>query len=236
MKTNKSRLIGLGDSIIKGIVVNRTDNRYQYSLTESTIAELCSKELSIPSKSYGKVACTISEGSDMLNLHIKELQPGDIVILEYGGNDSNYRWKEIALNPKATHEPVTPLSTFANTYRDIIKRIMYTGAMPVVLSLPPIDGERYFTWLGADMSEAEKANIHTWLEGTTTNINNGHELYNLGTMQIAHQMLVPWIDITSVFLMQRNYRDYLCEDGLHPNEKGQKLIAKAIIKRLKYAV
>ena len=179
MKTSNNRLIGLGDSIIKGIVVRKSDNSYKYSLTEKTITDICSRELSLSSKSYGKMACTITQGAQMLDRHIEELQPGDIVILEYGGNDSNYRWDEIAQSPHPDHEPITPLRDFANTYREIIKRIMYTGAMPVVLSLPPIDGERYFKWIGSKMNAEELDNIHSWLQGTTSNINNGHELYNL---------------------------------------------------------
>jgi len=39
---------------------------------------------------------------------------------------------------------------------------------------------------------------------------------------------VPVIDITSPFLRRKDYRDYLCSDGIHPNEEGHLLIADAI--------
>lgn len=32
----------------------------------------------------------------------------------------------------------------------------------------------------------------------------------------------------SSFLEKKNYSRYLCDDGIHPNEKGHKLIAEAI--------
>lgn len=37
--------------------------------------------------------------------------------------------------------------------------------------------------------------------------------------------------ITS-FLEQKNYSDYLCDDGIHPNERGHELIAEAIMQHI----
>ena len=39
---------------------------------------------------------------------------------------------------------------------------------------------------------------------------------------------IPIIDITSKFLEIKNYSNLLCDDGIHPNEKGHKIIAGAI--------
>ena len=39
---------------------------------------------------------------------------------------------------------------------------------------------------------------------------------------------IPIIDITSKFLEIKNYSKLLCDDGIHPNEKGHKIIAEAI--------
>ena len=36
------------------------------------------------------------------------------------------------------------------------------------------------------------------------------------------------IDIRSAFLVRKDYTDYLCEDGIHPNEKGHRLIREAM--------
>ena len=237
MKTKKNRLIGFGDSIMKGIVVRQNENnRFKYSLVDTTITDRLSEELSMNVKNFGKIGCTVQNGEKVLDKHIDELEAGDIVILEYGGCDSNYHWDDIAESPQSEHQPVTPLAEFGEAYRNIIKKIMYSGAVPVVLSLPPIDADRYFNYISSTMTEDEKQNIRSWLNGSINNINYGHELYNLETIKIAHQMLVPWIDITSTFLSTRNYRDYLCADGLHPNEKGQKIIADTVLKKLKYAV
>ena len=39
---------------------------------------------------------------------------------------------------------------------------------------------------------------------------------------------IPIIDITSKILEINNYSNLLCDDGIHPNEKGHKIIAEAI--------
>lgn len=39
---------------------------------------------------------------------------------------------------------------------------------------------------------------------------------------------IPIIDITSKILEINNYSKLLCDDRIHPNEKGHKIIAEAI--------
>ena len=39
---------------------------------------------------------------------------------------------------------------------------------------------------------------------------------------------VPIIDITTFFLSRIDYKDFLCDDGVHPNAKGHLLIASAV--------
>ena len=76
----------------------------------------------------------------------------------------------------------------------------------------------------------EKAgNVLDWLGGSVTPISNWHEMYNLELYRLASSCSVPVIDITSCFLSKRNYSDYLCEDGMHPNEEGHRLISDVIL-------
>ena len=41
-------------------------------------------------------------------------------------------------------------------------------------------------------------------------------------------MDVPVIDVTSAFLYHKTFSDYMCADGIHPNEKGHRLIADTV--------
>ena len=58
-------------------------------------------------------------------------------------------------------------------------------------------------------------------------------MYSNLVCEIASASNIKMIDIRSAFLKLRNYSDYLCEDGIHPNEEGHRLIEEAIIAYLK---
>ena len=104
------------------------------------------------------------------------------------------------------------------------------GKTPVLLSLPPIDSQRYFKHISNGLSGE---NILKWMRGDKQYITNWHERYNIEIFKLAIANEVPVVDITSIFLEKKNYSRYLCEDGIHPNEKGHKLIAKAIMQHVK---
>ena len=53
-------------------------------------------------------------------------------------------------------------------------------------------------------------------------------MYSLAVEDLAKREQVPLIDIRSDFLRDQCFSDYLCEDGIHPNERGHLLISKAI--------
>ena len=55
-----------------------------------------------------------------------------------------------------------------------------------------------------------------------------NERYNIEIFKLAIANEVPVVDITSIFLEKKNYSQYLCADGIHPNVKGHRLIAEAI--------
>ena len=57
---------------------------------------------------------------------------------------------------------------------------------------------------------------------------NTHWMYNLAVFKIAKANDVRLPDMTSRFLEQKHYSDLLCDDGIHPNEKGHALIARII--------
>lgn len=59
-------------------------------------------------------------------------------------------------------------------------------------------------------------------------LTNWHERYNIEVFKLAINKDIPIIDITSKFLGIKNYSNLLCDDGIHPNEKGHKIIAEAI--------
>ena len=100
-------------------------------------------------------------------------------------------------------------------------------------ALPPMDAERYFAFFSQKWEEGFRANVMRWLGGSTNTIMSGHELYNLATMRVAQRTGVQWIDVTSELLKEHNFRAYLCDDGIHPNEQGQRKMAEVILAAMK---
>lgn len=110
-------------------------------------------------------------------------------------------------------------------YTDLIEKIKKMDKTPVLLSLPPIDSKRYFEKISKGLNGH---NIMEWMNNDKQFITNWHERYNIEVFKLALTNNIPIIDITSKFLEEKNYNKYLCEDGIHPNEKGHELIAESI--------
>ena len=110
----------------------------------------------------------------------------------------------------------------------IIGLVKRFGGKPVVLNLPPIDSGRYFRWISRNLSPSR---ILRFLKEVGF-IGRWQEMFNIAAVQVASAAGVPVIDIRSAFLAQPDFRSYLCADGIHPNEAGQKLIYGAIRRQL----
>ena len=227
------KLVALGDSIIKGVLVRSEGERSRYSLADKSIVECCAEKLGGESLNLGKMGCTIEAGERILDRYLDKMSGAQYVLLEYGGNDSDYNWQEIAESPEKEHFPRTRLEVFEEVYERVICKIKEMGAIPLVLSLPPMDAERYFAFFSQKWEDGFRANVMRWLGGSTNTIMSGHELYNLATMRIAQRAGAQWIDVTSGLLKGHNFRAYLCDDGIHPNERGQRMIAEAVLQSLR---
>ena len=227
------KLVALGDSIIKGVLVQSEGERSRYSLADKSIVECCAEKLGGESLNLGKMGCTIEAGERILDRYLDKMSGARYVLLEYGGNDSDYNWQEIAEAPEKEHFPRTRLEVFEQVYERVINKIKAMGAIPLVLSLPPMDAERYFAFFSQKWEEGFRANVMRWLGGSTNTIMSGHELYSLATMRVAQHTGAQWIDVTSGLLKDHNFRAYLCDDGIHPNERGQRMIAEAVLQSLR---
>ncbi len=212
-----------GDSLAKGVVFDQVKQRY--ALLKECAANLCCSALGVVQKNFSKFGCTIDKGAETVNVHIQELADTDCVLLEFGGNDSDFNWAEVAAHPEAEHRPKTPLEEFSRRYSSLIEEIRDNGGSPVLLNLPPIDPVRYFNWVSRGL-DADA--ILRWLGGSEAYIYRWHEMYSVEIGKIAQMHSAPMIDIRSAFLERRDYAELLCEDGIHPNSDGHRLISETI--------
>lgn len=231
MDTNMiSKVVALGDSITKGVVLDGS----RYKILNNAFVEQCREELSLPFDNYARMGCTVERGLEIMDKHEQSIRESDITFLEYGGNDSDFNWQEIADAPKLQHYPHTELPLFVRTYRQMIQRVREWGSQPVLLSLPLMDHERFFGFVCRDMNGQSRENVLGWLGGQVERIRNYHDMYNLQLFRLAAEERVPIVDITSPFLVNTDYTRCLCEDGIHPSSLGHDMIATQILQNWKH--
>lgn len=226
----KTKILVAGDSIARGIVYDSQRRRYIHS--KKGFCDLISPYIAGTIVNTARFGNTIGPGLARLKRDIQSQKP-DMVWIEFGGNDCNFDWDEVAAAPRAIHYPATPVAEYENALDHLIRFCQDAGCAPVLMSLPPLDAERYFVWIGRD--GAMRHNILTWL-GTVMQIYWWHEQYSAAVQQAALRHRAAYIDIRRAFLSQGDFRSYICVDGIHPNEKGHYLIARTCIDHIKNAM
>lgn len=220
-------IAALGDSLTRGVILN---NENRYSVLKGSFIDIISEKLNLCIKNYAKFGCTIGFGHNVIDRHSSDISASHITFLEFGGNDCDFDWKTIADDPTSEHTPKTILDSFKKQFLALVKRVKELGSKPIILSLPPIDSDAYFSFISRFMNDVQKANVVSWLGGDINIITRWHETYNRALFEISESTSTPIIDITSPF---ENYNGgmmaLMCTDGIHPNAKGHELIAGSIM-------
>ena len=225
MKT--TRIAALGDSITKGVVLNEQN---RYSAADQCFLDIISNELDLRIDNYGKFGCTVGYGNSVIERHTADIADSDYTFIEYGGNDCDFDWMKIAQDPHGEHKARTPLEEFTEELSSLVAKIRKLGSVPVLISLPPILSDTYFSFFSRSMSDEQKNNIKEWLGGDIGIISRWHESYNRALFQVANQTRTQIIDITTPFdTFRGDLTSLYCADGIHPNARGHKLIAHTII-------
>ncbi len=218
MQTN--RVISIfGDSILKGVRI--LSGTMRYGTTDDIGLESIAKRHNLILDNRSRFGCTVQKGELLLNRQLEKGETPAAVLLEYGGNDADFCWAEVAAHPLDEHEPNTPLPVFTETLRRMIRTLRDRGITPVLSTLPPISSERYLDWI--TRGGLSKENILRWL-GDANAIYRCQEKYSLAIERLAAETGCALVDLRSAFLEKRCLLPYLCADGIHPNDAGQRLI------------
>ncbi|MDR2125542.1 MAG: SGNH/GDSL hydrolase family protein [Prevotellaceae bacterium] len=211
-----------GDSILRGIQLDSCTKKYIVNNCID-IDQIEHKHL-VSVDNFSVFGCTINKGNMMLQRRLGKMS-FDIAVLEYGGNDCDFNWKEIAERPYDKHIPKTPLATFIDIYLKMINLLKEKCIEPIVATLPPLEPQWFFDWFCNGLN---KDNILKWL-GTVNTIYRWQEKYSRAIEYIAYKTNTLIVDIRSAFLQYFRIDDLLCEDGTHPNSKGQNVITETFL-------
>lgn len=162
----------LGDSILKGIQVDPKTRGYQVR-NDIGIPEL-EAEFGLHVRNDAHFGATCVKGAKLLDRLLASGRPCQAVVMDFGGNDCDFRWRDIAADPAGAHLPAVPLPEFRERYRGMVRRLREAGIRPILMNLPPLLSQWFFDWWCRDLDQAA---VRTWL-GDVSNIYAHQERYS----------------------------------------------------------
>jgi len=219
-----------GDSLLKGIQLDPVSLRYH--INNYIDVEKIKKTHLLDIKNFARFGCTVTKGLALIEQRLKGNKPFcDAVVMDFGGNDCDFDWKEVSERPDENHLPNTPIEAFVETYHKIIRLLKENGIRPIMTNLPPLDAQKFFNWFCKGLN---KANVLKWL-GDVHAIYRWQENYSRTVDKIAAETKTLIIDLRGAFLERRSLQRLLCEDGTHPNTEGQIVITQTLLEFIERA-
>lgn len=211
-----------GDSLLRGVM---PDENGMYHSTNYIDFDGLARKYGISISNYSMPTFTSVQGLDWIRKHIQSVPVPDIAIVEYGGNDCDYRWRELAASDRIISEPHrTSPDEFADTYESILDELLAWGAMPVVTLCPPFPVHIYIRHLISSGISEEK--IQAYIT-SYDNFASEYMTYKDTMRELASKKQLSVLNIEKTFAFLDNLVDYYSEDGLHPNKDGYWLIHNA---------
>lgn len=217
-----------GDSIAKGLEMK---NGKPCSLETNAVEIVKNKlNLDIDNKScFGQTIKRLYNKGIIDNfVKIIDNHINNYVVFCLGGNDCDFDWAEVNKKPQDMHNCKTNIDEFIKIYTELIEKLKSRSVKVIICALPIVSAEKFLN--NYICSFADKNNILEFFKNDISNITRHQEMYNNALKDVAYQTNSVFLDIRKPFLQVKNLSDYYCDDGIHPNIKGQELIANEIIK------
>ena len=205
-----------GDSLLKATVPDE-DMHYRFHLPE-VMAQYPTDRLEVVNRA--KMGATVTKGLSLVEHDVQRGMDARWALVAYGGNDSDFDWEAIAAAPEQEHLPHTVLPEFIEKLRCAVQELASAGVQPVLMTLPPIDGQRYFQFISR---RADGGSILRGL-GDVGRIYRHQELYSDAVAALAMTEGLPLIDVRRQFLPMRDLPRYIAADGIHLTMTGYRCL------------
>ena len=205
-----------GDSLLKATVPDE-NMHYRFHLPE-VMAQYPTDRLEVVNRA--KMGATVTKGLSLVEHDVQRGMDARWALVAYGGNDSDFDWEAIAAAPEQEHLPHTVLPEFIEKLRCAVQELASAGVQPVLMTLPPIDGQRYFQFISR---RADGGSILRWL-GDVGRIYRHQELYSDAVAALAMTEGLPLIDVRRQFLPQRDLSGLIAADGIHLTMSGYRCL------------
>lgn len=207
-----------GDSVLRGVFLDEAAGGYR--MHRGRFEEAINR-FHIDIQNNSRFGFTVERGAALIRETVTPEEHPEFVFLEYGSNDCNFDWEKVAAAPNEEHLPVTPEKKFLLIYGELIDYVTECGSVPVIVLPTPIDSEKFLTWICRKGLSRE--NILHWL-GSAEMIYRWQEYYTGMCERLAWEKDCLMIDLRTPFLTRHDYDKLICADGMHPTEKGHRLI------------
>ena len=202
-----------GDSLLKATM---PDEQFHYHFHLPEVMERYSgRQTEVVNRS--KMGATVREGEALLEHDLRRGMQADYALIAYGGNDSDFDWDAVQAHPQESHLPRTTLADFKEILLCMIRELRERGVQPVLMTLPPIDAQRYLDFLCREGRSRER--ILDWL-GDTQRIYRHQELYSDTVARLAYETGTPLIGVREMFLDEKRLPKLIAADGIHMTMEG----------------
>lgn len=228
MKNGINKISAYGDSILKGAVTG-TDSGHLFDIIEDSSLVLASKALGFELNNQSVFGSIVSKTQRRLNRDIEKGIFSDLAIIESGGNDCDYDWTHVSSSPDEKHLPRTTLEDFIQKISEMVDVCRKNKITPLIMTMPPLVRDRWYNHILHGQDENAVLKI---LNDNPDRLYQNHELYNISLVEYAFKNSVQIVDMRKEMLLSENYRNLMCLDGIHPNEKGYKFMSEIWIREL----
>ena len=196
-----------GDSLLKATMPDE-QFRYHFHLPE-VMERYSGRQTEVVNRS--KMGATVRKHD------LRRGMQADYALIAYGGNDSDFDWDAVQAHPQESHLPRTTLADFKEILLCMIRELRERGVQPVLMTLPPIDAQRYLDFLCREGRSRER--ILDWL-GDTQRIYRHQELYSDTVARLAYETGTPLIGVREMFLDEKRLPKLIAADGIHMTMEG----------------
>lgn len=213
-----------GDSIGRGVTYDEERGRYVY--LKEGFDKLMVENQQIQIENHSRFGAIAEEG---LNDFLKASDTdADVIAIQYGGNDCTPDWKAAAETPEFMHPARVILSDFEKILTQFVDAVKKIKKIPLLITPPPLVAERFVPWISTGLDASK---ILEYL-GDVHHVYRWQEQYALAVHKVGRLTRSKLFDLRAFFLAERDLGSLYCIDGMHPNQKGHRLIAEAAGKML----
>ena len=194
-----------GDSIMKGTIL---DAGYRYHAIMNEYLIKLYTRFGIEAENRARFGITVQRGHSILLRDIDDGLDCELALVEFGGNDSDFKWNEISMEPDKEHLPLTSMADFKQNIAAMTEELRAQSVQPIMMTLPPIEPNRYLDFVSRNGNSRE--NILKWL-GYVEKIYETHKSYSDAVAEIAQERMVPLVDVRSAFPSGNALGEYMCQ-------------------------